>query len=174
MLLLWKDSLNVKMITIEENDQRFYIAESTIENAGRGVFAKHSIPKGSHLEIIGVRVKSGSVSNTCTAYANSYKFASSSDLEHFIVPMGYGGIVNHAPSKEDQNVELRHVDSKTVYYFLQDVEADEEILGNYGENWTSVLDWASEKANLLQDDWTTFLRFDLYNLGKLAATIDKE
>ena len=84
----------MQMRPTEESDKRFYIQESSVPNAGRGVFAKTDIEKGSHLEIVGVLVKAGSISNTCTAYANDYKFASSPSMESYIVPTGFGGMVN--------------------------------------------------------------------------------
>lgn len=175
------------MYTIEENDDRFYISESTIPNAGRGLFAKTNIKKGDHLEIIGVIVKAGSVANTCTDYANKYKFAAGASKKEIVVPMGYGGIVNHSPEKTSQNAEITYIKNNrprnpaagnVVYKFIRDVEKDEEILGNYGEDWTKVLNWAEEmnekKKELPEDQWETFVSFNLYNLGDLSDIKDEE
>jgi SET domain-containing protein len=165
------------MINIEEKDLRFYISESTQPNAGRGLFAAQSIRKGDHLEVIGVMVDRESVSDICTSYANAFKFAAdySDSYKKHLIPMGYGGIVNHANNKKDQNVEIRYIkkgsENICVYYFLRDVKKDEEILGNYGEGWNALDKWVKEANSDQSDDehseWISFLELNLYNLGKL-------
>lgn len=157
------------MIFLEEKDKRFYIAQSTIEEAGLGVFAAEDIPKDSVLEILGFMVDVGSVADRCTNYARNYKFAANfaDKYDRYIVPIGFGGMVNHAKSLEDQNVELRYIKHNSsniaagsaVYYFIKDVKKDQEILGNYGEEF--------EKAINEQKYWQRFLDLELYNLGKL-------
>lgn len=178
------------MIFYEETDSRFYIKNSTILEANKGLFAKEKILKGDYLEISGVLVKRQSAADLCTHYANNYKFAArvkrSADGkvdigENLIVPLGYAGIVNHASKKEDQNVEIRYMkrtkknenSDDAVYYFLRDVEKDEEVLGNYGDSWDSMLKWINEsnKNNQINEEWEKFLMFDLYNLGSLIKTV---
>ena len=178
------------MILVEETDDRFYIKESTIPKAGMGVFAKVPLKKDDYLEIIGVRVKTKSTSDLSTHYANKYKFASrgkidktnarTTDFSQMIVPMGFGGMINHSPSPAQQNVEIWYRNGSTrnaaagmaVYRFLRDIEPDEEVLGNYGEIWEGIMNWAGNKAEEIKDDWETFLAHDLYNLGQLAEKID--
>ena len=174
------------MILVEETDDRFYIKESTVPNAGWGLFARVPLSKGGWLEIIGIQVKTASLSDKCTHYADNYKFAANGKLtsrgerivEHTrkIVPLGYGGIVNHAPDPKQQNAEIFYRNGptknsaagKAVYRFIRDIEPNEEVFGSYGEEWLSIMDWADTKANDLQeDDWETFLSYDLYNLGQL-------
>lgn len=175
------------MITIEETDDRFYISESTIPNAGRGLFAKQSISKGDFLEIIGVAIKVGSIANTCTEYANKYKFAVNEKLEKIVVPMGYAGIINHTSDRSLQNVEIAYIKNRklrnpaageAVYLFIKDVEADEEIIGNYGDDWGKVLQWTEQlnerKKELPEEQWKTFLSFGLYTLGELNDITDEE
>lgn len=176
------------MMIFEEDDARFYIAPSTVDLAGNGLFAKRAIKKNEWLEITGVLVQRESVADKCTAYANSYKFASNVkrvgekiDIGEFlIVPLGFAGIVNHAKERSQQNVEIRYLDEKytkksihadkAVYWFIRDVSAGEEILGNYGDGWDKVFNWMHEtheakKADV--KDWEKFLEYDLYNLGDL-------
>lgn len=165
------------MINIEEKDLRFYIGESTQPNAGRGLFASVDIKKGDHLEVIGIMVDKDSVSDECTSYANAFKFAAnySDSYQKHIIPMGYGGIVNHANDKKDQNVEIRYVKKNSenicVYYFLRDVKKGEEILGDYGDGWKNLNIWAQQIGFDSQEedikDWISFLDLGLYNLGKL-------
>lgn len=166
------------MIEYTEYDKRFYLAESTIPDAGLGVFAARPIKKGEHLAITGVKVKRNSIADKCTHYANDYKFALQygPNYTHLVIPMGFSAIVNHG-DKETRNCDLtmlidrknkkRH--EKLVYYFIRDVKKDEEILGNYGF-YGKVLEWAGERVKILkdvQDEWSTFLSYDLYNLGTL-------
>lgn len=140
------------MIVFEEDDDRFYITQSTVNLAGNGLFAKRAIKKNEWLEITGVLVHRESVADQCTYYANSYKFAANVKIkgekinisEFLIVPLGYAGIVNHTKDKKEQNVEIRYLGDeytkkslhadKAVYWFIKDVSAGEEILGHYGES----------------------------------------
>jgi hypothetical protein len=177
------------MFQVEETDDRFYTKESTIPKAGLGVFSKVLLEKDDYLEIIGVRVKAKGLADQCTHYGNKYKFAArgkvikgerSTDYSHFIVPMGFGGMVNHSPSPAQQNAEIHYHQKSTrnqaagqaVYRFLRNIEPDEEILGNYGEVWEGIMDWAGDKAEEIKDDWETFLGYDLYSLGQLAEKFD--
>lgn len=172
------------MILIEETDERFYIGKSTLPEAGRGLFAKEKIKKGDYLEIIGVQVKAKGISDDCTKYAQNYKFASrgKKDSDRLVIPMGYGGIVNHANDPKMQNATIESKNhpirnqsaSTLVYTFLRDIEPGEEIFGNYGSEWQGLLNWAideSAKADSSKDDWETFLSYDLYNLGTLIKKI---
>jgi hypothetical protein len=156
------------MIFVEEKDKRFYLSNSTLPNAGLGVFASEDISKGEVLEIIGIMVEKNSITDQCTSYANNYKFSARYDNPNRnIVPMGFGGMVNHTDDTEKQNVELTYMkrtpentsSGSAVYYFLKDVKKGEEILGNYGEKWSAKL---AEK-----NDWQMFLDLELYNLKEL-------
>lgn len=175
------------MILVEETDTRFYIEKSTIPHAGMGVFAAQSIRQDDFLEIIGIQVKCDSLTDQCTEFAKDYKFAArKKDYDRLIVPLGLGGMVNHAPTTDEQNVEIRYMPnskknanaSGAVYYFLRDVDKDEEVLGDYGPQWKDTLEWAGKAASVadeLQDDWTAFLEHDLYNLGMLKRVgVNKE
>lgn len=170
------------MILIEETDNRFYTAPSTIPDAGLGVFAAQDLPAGSFLEIIGIQVKSKSIADQCTHYANHYKFGAKAGKspDRLIVPMGYGGIVNHAPKPELKNAEIRTNKGPTknpaagqvVYFFLRDIQKDEEILGDYGESYGKTLSWAEQRVEIInqtQDAWETLLETDIYNLGVLRG-----
>jgi len=126
---------------IEETDTRFYLKESTIPNAGWGCFANTFLKRGDWLEIIGVYVKVGSWSDKCTHYAKRYKFAGSPKRNAKIVPMGFGGMVNHSDDANLQNCALEYNaglgkrsehTGQVVYRFIKDIFPDEELIGNYG------------------------------------------
>jgi len=162
-----------------ENDTRFYINDSKMKNAGKGLFAKEKVFKGDKLMISGALVEKKSSSDICTTYANCYKFAASiSNLrdgkidcgQFFIIPLGYAALVNHSEENYN-NVEIIYLaNNEAAYVFLKDVEKDEEILGNYGETWNAMIEWSndqlkSEKVKKLI--WERFLDLNLYELGEL-------
>lgn len=129
------------MIFVEETDNRFYIKESTIPNAGFGCFAKEKIKKSDYLEIIGIKVKYGSLIDLCTKYAKNYKFSAEGNFEECIIPMGYGGMVNHTDDQDLQNVAITYLPpdvpvrnqhaGRAVYMAIRDIEENEELLGKY-------------------------------------------
>jgi hypothetical protein len=168
---------------VDETDTRFCIKTSTLPNAGLGCFAKVPMKKGDWLEVIGVYVRAGSPADHCTHYANRYKFAGSDKQDAYIVPMGYGGMVNHTDDKTLQNCELRIVKNlskrsqhcgQVVYLAIKDIGEGEELLGNYGELVGKEIEWATKKAETIdkhEEDWKTFLSYDLYNLGMLQERL---
>ena len=107
------------MNVIEETDDRFYIAESKLPNAGMGLFAKVKIEKGDYIEVIGVNVKYGGIADKCTHFANRYKFAAEPEKEfvHSLIPLGYAAMINQANTKEQQNVSLTHLPETVVCKF---------------------------------------------------------
>jgi len=167
------------MIAVEETDLRYYVKESTIPNAGYGLFAKEPLKRGDWLEVIGPVVKKGGVSDKCTHYAKRYKFAAL-NLDFKIVPMGYAGIVNHTDDPTKQNCELTVLPDKqlrnpyashVVYLFIRDIAVDEEILGNYGEDISREIKKMSENAAFHEengDQWGRFLKHNCYDLKRLC------
>jgi len=179
------------MMLVEETDTRFYIKESTIPNAGSGLFAKEPLKKDDFLEVIGIQVPKNGESDKCTHYAGNYKFAAQQKpgFDRLVIPLGYAGMINHTDDKSKQNVEMTNINhsvrnsagSSLVYQFMRDIEKDEELLGSYGAEWAHILDWAAknsktddQKAQLVKTDWETLLSYDLYNLNDLVRRINKE
>lgn len=165
------------MLVIKETDKRFYIKESTVPNGGKGLFAKEFLRQGDHLEIIGIYVQNGSISDNCTTFATDYKFMESDDSEakHKLVPFGFGGMVNHGRNKNEKNAILTFVSklkkkknphaSGLIYKFTRDIKKDEEILGDYGGIWKKILE--VKETDKLDKDWKEFLSLGLYNLHLL-------
>jgi SET domain-containing protein len=137
------------MVIFEESDDRFYIATSNIPNAGRGLFAARQIKQGEVLFVSGVLVERGSEADKTTCFLDAYKFAADPQLKnneidygkYVICPLGYAAFANH--SDNENNVEIRYNGdeflhgkslhtAKVFYFFLRDVEKNEEILANYG------------------------------------------
>lgn len=164
---------------IEEEDNRFFIKESTIPNAGLGCFAKENLKKGDWLEVIGAYVKKGSAADICTHYAKRYKFAGNPNLDAKIVPFGYAGLVNHSDDLKLQNCQLifdkkrlkRNQNAGQVFYlFIRDIAEGEELIGNYGPDVGGEIEKISKNANYLTSQQETveeFLSYNLYNLKNL-------
>ncbi len=171
------------MYTYEETDTRFYIAESTLPNAGYGCFAKEFIKAGEWLEVSGIYVKTGSIADECTHYAKRYKFAGSPERNAKIVPMGFAGLVNHTDDPNLQNCQLEYNRSlmkrsqhsgQVIYRFIRDVITGEEILGNYGPNVGGEVQKLSKNMGFVDEnekDWQEFLKLDLYGLKKLEELL---
>ena len=178
------------MMIFEEEDDRFYIDNSTMKNAGKGLFASRKINKNEFLSITGVMVKRGSTADLCTYHFNSYKFAASvkrkGDLieigDYFIVPLGLSGIINHTDDTKKQAVQIQYVGNehpqksphagKAVYWFLRDVEKGEEIFGNYGDGWGRVFNWANKVENnsvAEQSEYKKFFDLNLYALQEFLV-----
>lgn len=171
------------MIFVEETDDRFYIAVSTIPNAGYGCFTKTHIKKGDWLEIIGVLVKHGGLADQCTEYAKRYKFAGSPKLNAKIVPMGFGGMVNHSDDLKIRNCELvfdkginkrsQHA-GQVVYKFTRDVLPNEEVVGNYGQNIGEEINKIAANVGFLVANKTEIdklMEHDLYNLNTVLKSL---
>lgn len=168
------------MIFVEETDERFYIADSIIPNAGLGCFAKTLIKKGDWLEVIGVYVKTGGIADECTHYAKRYKFAGSPKMNAKIIPIGYAGMVNHSDNLKNCVLEYapdlgkrsQH-SGQVVYRFIKDVFPGEEVIGNYGPNVGEEIKKISQDLafkNQVEKEWNDFLKFNLYDLQKLETT----
>ena len=115
------------MMTIEEKDNRFYVAASTVPGAGKGLFTKVALAKDDTVEVIGILIPAGSITDECTYYADRYKFRVGNDL---LIPTGYGGIANHSSSP---NMEKIIVGRRIYLRALRPIEAGEELLYLYSQ-----------------------------------------
>ena len=106
-----RQGIQTRML-IAETDQRFYISRSTIPNAGNGVYAAIDLPAGAMLEVIGVHIEPGSITDACTAWADEYKIRFHDIL---IIPTGFAGMINHSSEPN-----LRKVTENDRFYFLMD------------------------------------------------------
>jgi len=166
------------MMFVDETDLRYYLAESTLPNAGYGCFAKEFLKKDDWLEVIGVYVKNDSLTDQCTHYGKRYKFAGSPKFNAKILPMGFGGMVNHSDDQKLVNCCIEYAPGpkrsqhagQVIYRFLRDIHPDEELVGNYGPSIGKEIKKFSENLNFLNEslsEWDRFLNYDLYNLKNL-------
>ncbi len=115
-----------------ETDKRFYIKDSEIPGAGKGLFAKVPLSKGDCLEVIGVLISGKSVSDICTHYADLYKFRVGANL---LIPIGYGVMANHSSTP---NMEKVLKENRVYLRALRPIQRDEELVFRYS-------DYAQEK-----------------------------
>lgn len=113
-------------VWLEERDDRFYVATSTIPNAGLGLFARVPLAAGATFEVIGVLVARESVADRCSHYTDPYKYRVNGAL---LIPVGFGAMVNHAV---DSNLE-RVAEGHRLYLRTRRAIAEgEELLLTYG------------------------------------------
>ena len=77
--------------TIDEPDDRFHAAPSTIPGAGQGLFARVPLRAGDRLIVVGVRVRRDSAADRYTAFADAYKLRAGDDL---VIPCGAAAVAN--------------------------------------------------------------------------------
>lgn len=110
-------------------DDRFELRPSSVPGAGLGVFARVALPAGAELEVVGVLVRRGSVADRCTHFADHHKFVVGADL--LLVPVGLGGMVNHAAAA---NLERVALPDRVVLRTTRPVAAGEELFFTYSES----------------------------------------
>lgn len=113
-------------MTITESDPRFYIADSVVPGAGRGLFARVPLAVGEEPRVIGVLIPADTVSDECTRYADAYKFRVGDRL---LISVGYGAMVNH--SSQAPNEEKVAVGDAVYLRALRPIAAGEEPLFCY-------------------------------------------
>jgi hypothetical protein len=120
-------------MVMTEDDDRFSINTSTIQNAGNGLFARKLLEKGERLEVIGVLLRAGSVADLCTQYADCYKFRVG---EFLLIPVGFGGMVNHSIEPNMEKV----IEGRTVFLRTNRViQPGEELSFRYSETFFKVM-----------------------------------
>jgi len=112
----------------DETDDRFYVGESTLPGAGRGLFAKAPLRRGDRLEVIGIFIDRESETDRCTSFADEHKLRAGEG--RLLIPLGYGGMVNHSIAPNLEKV----IEADAVYLqALRDIEPGEELFFTYTE-----------------------------------------
>lgn len=107
----------------------FHVKESTIENAGNGLFASQPLPQGYLLPVTGVKVQKDSEGDICTRYARDYRFLFDEGV--FLVPTGWAGMANH--SQVASNAVLVKENDTLYLKMTRPIGKDEEILYEYSD-----------------------------------------
>jgi SET domain len=113
---------------LAESDPRFYVADSALPGARRGLFAGVPLAAGDELHVIGVVVPANTTSDECTRFADEYKIRVGDAL---LIPLGFGGMVNH--SSQAPNMEKVLVGNAVYLRTLRPIAAGEELLFRYSE-----------------------------------------
>ena len=114
-------------MVLDERDDRFCAAASTIPGAGRGLFARVPLKAGDRLQVIGVRVRRDSLCDGYTAFADAYKFRVGDDL---LIPCGVAALANDSPEPNLSKV----IDGKVLFLeLLRDVDAGDELCFTYSD-----------------------------------------
>lgn len=115
------------IVILDEPDERFYAAPSTIPGAGRGLFARVPLQAGDQLVVLGVLVPRDSASDRYTDFADEYKFRVGDCL---LIPCGIAAIANHSSQPNLTKV----VHGEAVFLeLMRDVDAGEELCFAYSE-----------------------------------------
>lgn len=115
------------MMMIEETDDRFYAAPSTIPGAGQGLFARVPLKAGARLAVVGVLIQRDSASDRFTAFADQYKLRVD---DHLLIPCGIGAMANHSSRPNLRKV----VEDGTLFLeLLQDTDAGTELCFTYSD-----------------------------------------
>lgn len=108
-----------------EKDDRFYVAPSTVPQAGNGLFARTTLAVGDRLEVVGVLIEADCAADACTAYADPYKFRVGDLL---LIPVGYAGLVNHSTTP---NLEKEIEGERVCLRALRPIAPGEELFFTY-------------------------------------------
>jgi hypothetical protein len=113
------------MVMLDETDDRFYAAPSTLPGAGRGLFARVPLRTGERLAVVGVLVRRDSDADRYTAFADEYKFRAG---DYLLIPCGIAGMANHSAQPNLEKV----IEGNAVFLeLLHDVAAGEELCFAY-------------------------------------------
>ena len=113
---------------LEETDDRFELRPSRIPAAGLGVFTRVELPAGATLEVIGLLVERGSLSDRCTHFADHHKFRVG---EKLLIPAGFGGLVNHST---EPNLEKVFEGDRVFLRSVRPIAAGEELAFRYPDS----------------------------------------
>lgn len=112
---------------LDETDDRFYAAASTVPGAGRGLFARVALRTGDRLAVIGLLVRRDSTADHCTAFADAHKFRVGDNL---LIPCGLAALANHSSQPNIAKV----VEGDALFLeLLRDVAAGEELRFAYSD-----------------------------------------
>lgn len=111
---------------VDETDDRFYVAESTLPEAGNGLFAKVALNEGDRFEVIGALVLRESISDLCSHYADEHKFRVG---DYLLIPLGFGGMANHSVNPNLEKVF--EGENRVFLRALRRIEPGEELFFTY-------------------------------------------
>ncbi|MDO8503877.1 MAG: SET domain-containing protein [bacterium] len=110
---------------------KIYISQSTIADAGRGVYAKRDIKKGEIIERCPViEVPKHDTSNLRESILVTYFFYFGKNKERSVVALGFGSIYNHT-YEPNATYKEKHAEKTMDFIALKNIKKDSEITVNY-------------------------------------------
>src|SRR5579871_1660855 len=120
------------MYIISASD-KIYIAESAIENAGRGVFARIDIKKGELIETCPViAIDEHDTSNLQETILVTYFYYFGKKKERSVVALGFGSIYNHSDQPNAMYMEKQN-EQVIEFFALREIKQNEEITVHYNQ-----------------------------------------
>jgi len=119
--------LHKKLLTSD----KIYIKQSSILNAGRGVFAGCNIKKGEIIESCPIiEVPKHDMSNLKESILVTYFFYFGKNKERLAVVLGFGSIYNHS-YKPNAKYKIKPEKKIIDFIALNNIRKDDEITFNY-------------------------------------------
>lgn len=112
---------------------KIYISQSSISQAGRGVFARMDITKGKTIERCPViEITADDVPRTNESMLVTYMYYLGENKKRQVIALGFGSIYNHTDTPNA--IYKENNKEKTIDFIaLKKIKKDEEITVNYGQ-----------------------------------------
>ena len=116
------------------SSDKLYIAQSTIPNSGRGVFAKVAIKKGDTIErcpVIEIPEHDAEMVNQ--SILSSYIYYLGKTKEQLFLTLGFGSLYNHT-YEPNAKYKPNYKEQLIEFIALRDIQSQEEITVNYNQH----------------------------------------
>lgn len=111
--------------------EKVYLGKSSIQSAGRGVFARKEIKRGELIEVCPVIVLPESEREYIRkTNLRSYYFQWGDNLKAVGIALGFGSLYNHSYTPNAKYIKKME-DRLLEFVAIKDIERDEEITVNY-------------------------------------------
>lgn len=110
---------------------KIYVSQSSMPDAGRGVFARFAIKKGELIEKCPViEIPEHDVAALSHSILLTYFYFFGKNKERIVVALGFGSIYNHTYSPNASYI-AREKEQVIEFIAIKDIKKDEEITVNY-------------------------------------------
>ena len=118
------------------NNTPFQIKESSIKDAGRGLFATKDYKEGDIIELCpAITVDNNMDGNNLISH---YLFSSHGE-DKTLVAFGYCSLISHSEEKRNCSWEISGDDKVVKMFAIKDIKAGEEFFSHYGdEYWKTI------------------------------------
>jgi len=141
ILLLLIFILIIRIRSKEENQQiinnsSFQIKESSLKDAGRGLFATKDYKEGDIIELCPAIIVDNNMDGS--NLISHYLFSSYGE-DKTLVAFGYCSLINHSEEKRNCSWEISEDDKVVKMFAIKDIKEGEEFFSHYGdEYWKTI------------------------------------